>query len=79
MELAGLSFRSALDSVELASSSPVEIGGASCISAVPFEAREVDPLVIEKTNSSQVPAKLLVFIDLVETKWNQLACHFVQF
>ncbi len=70
MELAGLSFRSALDSVELASSSPVEIRGASCFSAVPFEAREVDHLVVEKTNSSQVPAKLLFSIDLVKTKWN---------
>jgi ABC-type sulfate transport system permease subunit len=50
--------------------SPVEIREGICFSTVPFEAREVDPLVFEKTNSSQVPAKLLVFIDLVETKWN---------
>ncbi len=56
MELAGLSFRSVLNSVELASSSPVEIRGASCFSPVHFEAKEVDPLVVGKTNSSQVPA-----------------------
>jgi hypothetical protein len=68
VELSGLSFRSVLDSVELASSSPVEIRGGICFSAVPFEAREVDLLVFEKTNSSQVPAKLLVSIDLVEIK-----------
>jgi hypothetical protein len=55
VELAGLSFRSVLDSVELASSSPVEIRGGICFCAVTFEAREVNPLVVEKTNSSQVP------------------------
>jgi hypothetical protein len=52
----GLSFRSGLDSVELASSSPVKIRVGICFSAVPFEAREVNPLVVEKTNSSQVLA-----------------------
>ncbi len=48
MELAGLSFRSVLDSVELDSSPPVEIRGGICFSAVPFGAREVDPLVVRK-------------------------------
>ncbi len=51
MNFVGLSFRSVLDSVELASSFPVEIIEGICFSAFPFETGEVDPFVFEKTSS----------------------------